>query len=127
MSNGYENFEELGVWQKARRLKNEIHKLVKKFPKEEKYRLVDQLIRSSRSISGQISERHGKRTIPDKLNYCLQARGSLSETLNHLIDAYDCEYITNDELLYYRNLVKAVGSSLNGYIVWLESQAANKK
>ena len=127
MSGGYENFEALAVWQKAKRLKTEIFKLVKKFPKEEKYRLVDQLIRSSRSISGQISEGHGKRTIPDKLNYCLQARGSLSETLNHLIDAYDCEYITNDELTYYRNLVTNVGSALRGYIAWLEAQGRNKK
>ena len=127
MSSGYENFEGLGVWPKARRLKTEVFKLVKKFPPEEKYRLVDQLIRSSRSVNAQLSEGHGKRTIPDKLNYCLQARGSLSETLNHLIDAYDCEYITNDELSYYRTLVTNVRSALNGYIAWLEAQAGNKK
>ncbi|HRF19613.1 MAG TPA: four helix bundle protein, partial [Chitinophagaceae bacterium] len=62
---GYQNFEELEVWKKARELKNEISQLVKKFPSEEKYRLTDQLIRSSRSINTQISEGHGRRTWPD--------------------------------------------------------------
>ena len=99
MGSGYEIFESLVVWQKARALKNEIFKLVKKFPPEEKYRLVDQLIRSSRSVNGQIGEGHGRRTTPDKLRFSITARGSLSETLNHLIDASDCEYITSDELI----------------------------
>ena len=36
------------------------HELVKKFPPEEKYRLTDQLLRSSRSITAQIAEGHGR-------------------------------------------------------------------
>ena len=40
-------FEELEVWKKAREIKREIHLLVKTFPKEEKYRLCDQLINPS--------------------------------------------------------------------------------
>jgi len=48
---GYQNFEELDVWKKARGLKNEIFELVKSFPKEEKFRLCDQIVRSSRSVA----------------------------------------------------------------------------
>ena len=58
----YQNFEELIVWQKSRQLKNEIFILVRSFPPEEKYRLTDQVIRSSRSINAQIAEGHGRRT-----------------------------------------------------------------
>ena len=43
---GYKSFEELDVWKKARELKNEIFQLVKTFPAEEKYRLIDQIVRS---------------------------------------------------------------------------------
>lgn len=32
----YQGFEELEVWKKARKLKNELFELVKVFPKEEK-------------------------------------------------------------------------------------------
>jgi four helix bundle protein len=99
----YQSFEELVVWKKARDFKNEIFQLVKAFPVEEKYRLSDQLIRSSRSISTQIAEGHGKLTNKDKIKYCIQARGSLSETINHLIDAFDCSYINPEQLQYYRD------------------------
>ena len=78
--------------------KKEISELVKTFPKEEKFRLTDQLIRSSRSVPSQIAEGHGRRTSPDKIRFCIIARGSLSETLNYLIDAFDCNYISREEL-----------------------------
>lgn len=80
----YQSFEELEVWKKARELKKEISQLVKSFPAEEKYRLTDQLIRSSRSVNTQIAEGHGRRTWPDRLRFSVISRGSLSETLSHL-------------------------------------------
>ena len=119
---GYQNYEELDVWKYSRLLKNDIFILVKTFPAEEKYRLTDQLVRSSRSINAQIAEGHGKRTIPDKIKYCLQARGSLSETLSHLIDAFDCGYINSDQMRHFREKIKEVERILNGYIAWLERQ-----
>jgi four helix bundle protein len=89
----YQSFEELIVWKKSRELKNEIFQLVKSFPHEEKYRLTDQLVRSSRSVNSQIAEGHGRRTFPDRIRFCIISRGSLSETLNHLTDALDFNYI----------------------------------
>jgi len=127
MDSGYESFEELVVWQKARELKNEIFELVKTFPNEEKYRLSNQLIRSSRSVNGQISEGHGRKTFPDRLNYAIMARGSLSETLNHLIDAFDCKYISGEQLQYFRGKVAGVWRPLNGYVTWLESKVNKNK
>ncbi len=118
---GYKNFEDLVVWQKSRDIKNEIFQLVKNFPPEEKYRLIDQIIRSSRSINSQIAEGHGKRTNKDKIKYCMQARGSLSETLNHLIDASDCSYISAEQLRYYRHKLDELERILNGYIKYLKS------
>ena len=107
--------------EKSRDLKNEIFQLVKNFPPEEKYRLTDQVIRSSRSINTQIAEGHGKRTNKDKIKYCMQARGSLSETLNHLIDAFDCSYINTEQLRYYRSKIDELEKILNGYIKYLKS------
>ncbi len=87
-------FEELELWKKVRVFKLEVRKLVKTFPLEEKYKLTDQIIRSSRSINALISEGHGRFTYPDQIHYCIQARGSLTETINHLIDAFDEDTIT---------------------------------
>ena len=72
----------------------------KTFPAEEKFRLTDQVIRSSRSVCTQIAEGHGRQTFPDRIRFCVIARGSLSETLGNLIDSFDEKYI-NDEKLNY--------------------------
>ena len=116
----YQNFEDLEVWKKGRVLKNEIFETVKSFPSEEKLRLTDQLIRSSRSVTTQIAEGHGRRTFPDRIRFCIIARGSLSETLNHFLDAVDCRYITDEQLLYYRSKIEEMERLLNGYINYLE-------
>ena len=117
--NAHKSFTELEVWKKARGLKNELAELTKLFPSEEKFRLTDQIIRSSRSINATIAEGHGRYTFKDQLHFCIMARGSLSETLNHLIDAFDCSYINEEQLNYYRNKVEEVERLLNGYISYL--------
>ena len=122
---GYQGFEELEVWKRARELKNEIGKLVKKFPPSERYLLSDQLIRSSRSVNSQLAEGHGRRTWPDKLRFSIIARGSLSETLNHLIDALDEGYIDEEVLNYYKKRISTVEKLLNGYIIFLDRQSKN--
>ncbi len=86
-------FEKLELWKKAREFKNEIFQEIRKFPPGEKYRLADQLIRSSRSINALIAEGHGRFTYPDQIHFCIQARGSLAETVNHLIEAFDNGYL----------------------------------
>ncbi|MFL5788925.1 MAG: four helix bundle protein [Flavisolibacter sp.] len=117
------SFEDLDIWKRTRELKNDIFKLVQFFPPHEKYKLTDQLIRSSRSINSQIAEGHGRKTFPDRIRFCIIARGSLSETLNHLIDAYDCSYINEEILAYYRNKISNIERLLNGYISYLEKQS----
>jgi four helix bundle protein len=114
-----QSFTELEVWKKARILKNELKELADKFPAEERFRLSDQLIRSSRSITANISEGHGRFTYKDQLHFCIQARGSLSETHNHLIDALDCKYISEGLFNYFKNMIDEVGRLLNGYITFL--------
>lgn len=81
------SFTELEVWKQSRKVRNWITELVKKFPGDEKYRLVDQVIRSSRSIGNNLAEGHGRYHYQDNIRFCIMARGSLSETLDHLIVA----------------------------------------
>jgi four helix bundle protein len=116
----YGSFEDLEVWKEARSLKKEIIELVKTFPPEEKFRLIDQIKRSSRSVGTQIAEGHGRRTKPDELRFCVIGRGSLSETLNHFIDAFDEGYITEEQLNAYRIEIIKIEKLLNGYMAWLE-------
>ena|SRR5438045_1457353 len=114
-----QSFTELEVWKKARVLKNELKELAGKFPVEEKYKLTDQLIRSSRSICANIAEGHGRFTYKDQLHFCIQARGSLSETHNHLIEVLDCKYISQEQFDHSTLMIDEVGRLLKGYIAFL--------
>ena len=117
--NSHQSFTELEVWKKARIFKNEIFELTKSFPAEEKFRLTDQVIRSSRGINSVIAEGHGRFTYKDQLHFCVIARGSLSESYNHLIDAFDAKYITIEQLKYYKLKIDEIEKLLNGYISYL--------
>ena len=96
------SFTDLEVWQTARRYKQSIYDLVKVFPAIEKYRLEDQMIRAVRSIGSNIAEGYGRYTYKDQLHFCIQARGSLIETINDCIDAFDCKHISEDMLIVYK-------------------------
>ncbi len=117
-------FEELEVWKLARQLKKEIRELTKKFPTDEKYKLIDQIIRSSRSVGANIAEGFGRFHFKENSKFCFNARGSLFETLNHLIDAFDEEYISDIELEYFKKKVLHCIKVLNGYISYLKKQSA---
>ncbi len=109
-------FETLEVWQESRKLRMEISQLVKEFPDEEKYRLVDQMIRAARSVSGNIAEGHGRYHFQENIQFCRRARGSLAELLDHLYVGLDEKYITEVKFNYFRdkslNLVKMVNEHI---------------
>jgi four helix bundle protein len=127
MSNSNFGFEELELWKKARDFKNDVRKLVKQFPQEEKYRLTDQITRSSRSVNALVTEGHGRFTYPDQIHYCVQARGSLTETINHLIDAFDEEYISDEILISLKQKGNEVERLLNGYLIFLRKKRDENK
>ena len=126
-TNAHQKFTELHVWQQARELKNSVYELVKLFPREEKFSLADQTIRSVRSVCANIAEGHGRYTYKDQLHFCIQARGSLSETLNHLIDALDCEYIDLEKFNTMEKHMESVAKLLNGYITFLRNDGNQNK
>ena len=119
------NFTDPDVWKKMRALKLKIEGFAKIFPAIEKFRLTDQVIRSSRGVNFAIAEGHGRYTFPDRIRYCIIGRGSLSETYNHLIDAYDCIYISPENLNELRSDMIEVEELLNGYISWRREQLKN--
>ena len=116
----HRSFTELEIWKKGRVLRNEVFKLSKTFPKEEKYDLVSQIVRSSRSICANIAEGHGRFHFQENIQFCRVARGSLSETLDHLICALDCEYIGEKELEHFQSKTNELARMINGYINYLK-------
>jgi four helix bundle protein len=73
----------------------EIFEITKTFPKEEKYSLIDQIRRSSRSIPSNIAESWAKRIYSKVfVNKLTDALGEEHETEVWLDFSRDCGYIT---------------------------------
>lgn len=115
------DFKTLKVWQKANALEQEIGELVKGFPNHEQYRLVDQIIRSSRSIGANIAEGNTQLFIKRELFHANAALGSCGETRNHLLTAYQYNYISKEQYKILDEKFLEIIKMLYGYIKRLKS------
>ena len=114
------SFENLECWKAATELRRYVSKrILPKFPPDEKFALTNQLRRSSRSISDNISEGYGRFHFQENIQSCRMARGSLCESLNQVIIARDENYIEEEVLLEYRQIYERIKAILNGYINYL--------
>ena len=95
--------------------------LVKSFPKEEKFLLAAQLLDAARSITANIAEGFGRFHYQENIQFCRQSRGSLSETMEHLITAYDDGYIDKTKLENFNRQYKNCLKEINGYIKYLKT------
>jgi four helix bundle protein len=93
---------DLRVYRLAFKLASEIFQLTRKFPKEERYSLTDQIVRSSRSVAINIREGFAKRRYENVfIRHLIDSVGSSEETRGWLEFALDCKYITKAERDYF--------------------------
>jgi four helix bundle protein len=120
------SFTELETWKQARKIRIFISDLIKKFPSEEKFRLTDQIVRCSRSIGNNIAEGHGRFHYQDNIRFCIIARGSLSETLDHMIIAKDENMISEEVFNSFQSEYDQCLKLLNGYIQFIKRKKNNE-
>jgi len=126
MSN-IDTFEDLECYKAGRELRKSIARLARTLPREEQYRLKDQIIRSSRSITANIAEGFGRHHPQENLQFCRQARGSLMETFDHLNTTLDEELISYEDYAGMREQWNHVRALLSGYISYLQKLAPKDK
>ena len=119
------SFTDLDAWKKSRQLRKDVSVLARGFPQDEKYRLADQAIRSSRSVGNNIAEGHGRFHYVDSKKFFINARGSASEPIDHLIIALDEGYIDQDVFEKLKTNCDDCMKLINGYINYLKNQAGN--
>jgi four helix bundle protein len=110
------SFRDLKVWQEAHKLTIEIYKLTNKFPSIEKYRLTEQICKAVASISANIAEGTGRYSHKDFVKFLYVSRGSLEETRNFLILAFDLEYLTKQQYIELDKKCISISKMLNGLI-----------
>ncbi len=119
---GYRSFKDLECWKACLDVRRWFATIVKGFPKEEKYELVSQMRRASRSTTANIAEGYGRFHFQENIQFCRISRGSLYELLDHLTVAVDEEYISQEKSEEAEALVRKSIAIVNGYLKYLQSQ-----
>ena len=100
-------FQDLLAYKKSFGLAMKIFEVSKSFPKEEKYSLTDQVRRSSRSTTANISESYRKRRYPKNfISKLTDSDAENSETQTWLEFAFECKYINQVHLMIYLRTAK---------------------
>jgi len=120
-------FQDLQAWQLARALMLECHKLSDELPPCERYDLASQMRRSSKSVMANIAEGYGRYHYLDSLRFYYAARGSLNETINHIITARDLDYIDDARFQQLYSMARQSERVLNGYIGYVRRQKAGRE
>ena len=115
-------FQDLKCWQLARRLVIEVHKVAAQLPLIERYDLAPQMRRSSKSVMANIAEGYGRYHYLDKLRFFYIARGSLDETINHIITCFDLRYVSEARFHELHDLAQEAHRTLNGYVGYIRKQ-----
>jgi four helix bundle protein len=123
----FTNFTELEVYKECRLFRKDVSVIVKTFPKEEKFLLSSQLLDAARSITANIAEGFGRFHFQENIQFCRISRGSLTESLEHLITAFDENYISTEKLVEMKAKFDKCLKLLNGYIHYLEKSKRGDK
>ncbi len=116
----FTSFEELDSWKACSEVRRFASKLVKKYPPEEKFRLVDDMIRAARSTTHNIAEGFGRFHFQENIQFCRQSRGSLHELIDQLLTSLDDGFITQEDYSTGRALISNAVGLVNGYINYLQ-------
>lgn len=118
MATGLEN---LKIYQMAELLELKIHELTKLYPKDEKYRTVDQLRRSSAAVTNNIAEAYNKYSVKEKIHILRDiVKSEAEETKRNLICSSKKDFQSTESMQLsdkYTELIKAV----SGYIKFLQN------
>ena len=104
---------DLQIFQTSYKLAMDIFNSTRAFPKEERYSLTDQIVRSSRSVSANIAEGWGKRVYEnDFKRHLVYAMGSLEETKVWILFAKDCGYLSVENFQNFNVESDALGARI---------------
>ncbi|MDH7448286.1 four helix bundle protein [Aquimarina sp. 2201CG14-23] len=108
------DFKNLLAYKKSFELAMMIFEVTKTFPKEEKYSLTDQIRRSSRSVSANISEAYRKRIYPKHfISKLTDSDAENAETQTWLNFSLACNYIDKKTFDNIIALSYEVGNLIN--------------
>jgi four helix bundle protein len=120
----YQTFEDLEVYQVARKFRIVMYRVARRLPNEEKFALTSHIRRAAVSLANKIAESHGRFHFLDQMKFMLQARGSLEELLDDLNVCEDEAYLPIQEIESLRQEGWRVHKLINGYVRFLRGRVS---
>src|SRR5688572_3424866 len=118
------SYKNLEVWQIARELSIEIHKMTLVLPKFEQFEEGRQIRKSSKTVRSTIVEGYGRRYYKaDYIKFIIYALSSNDETIDHLETLFETQSLA-DQILYDHLHKKAelLGRKLNNFLTAIQNQ-----
>ena len=116
------SYKNLDIYKTAFNLSIEVHKASLLLPKYELYEQGSQIRRSSKSITANIVEGHGRRRYKaDFVKFLVYAQASCDETINHLHCIAEI-HNKRDELSSLIEKYTVLGKQINKFIIYVSTK-----
>ena len=112
-------FEDLEVWQLARKLENEIFEETQKGKLSKDFKLRDQINAATGSIMDNIAEGFGRASRLEFVQFLSISNGSGNETQSQLYRCLDRQYITIEKFKELYDLTDLVCKKINAFMSYL--------
>ena len=91
------DFFNLDTWKSSHEFAIAVYKVTINFPACEKFGIVSQIRRAATSIAANIAEGFSRHHYKDKIRFYFNARGSISESQNHLLFSKEMKFISEND------------------------------
>ena len=115
-------FEDLDIWQEARRLAKEIHIISEETKLKTEYKLRDQIKGSSGSVMDNIAEGFERDGNLEFRQFLSIAKGSAGESRSQIYRLYDYGIIDEEKLNQLKNDYLSLSSKIKNFITYLNKQ-----
>ncbi len=124
----YKRFEDLPIWQEARRLSTIVKHLTDKEKFARDFRFVAQITASAGSVMDNIAEGFERGSQFEFVNHLSYSKGSNGEVRSQLYRAFDYNYITKEESEEVINAYEILAAQIANFMAYLnQSDIKGKK
>lgn len=106
------DFQELAVWQLAKKLAVEVYKVTKQFNFYSDSDFISQIRRATVSVSSNIAEGEESGSVKSGIRYLNIAKGSNSEVKSQIIVAYDLGFVNEKEMKSIKSICEEISKKL---------------
>ena len=117
----YKRFEDLPVWQKARKFAANAEKLIENSQVKRNFKLRDQMLGSSGSVMDNIAEGFERSGNKEFSHFLYISKGSAGEFRSQLYRALDADRIAQADFDHIHNEVEKISVEIQNFIKYLSN------